>query len=91
MDEGDIWLIGTFLLNFMCPNLPGSTTVCYVGYYFTGDGALRDHEGKYRITGRVDDVITIDGHRIGTAEIESVMVRETSSNKSGQENLTLLM
>ena len=46
--------------------------VC-VGYYFTGDGAKRDSEGFYFITGRVDDVINPSGHRIGTAEIEAAL------------------
>ena len=46
----------------------------YTGYYFTGDGALRDKDGHYRITGRVDDVINISGHRLGTAEIEDALV-----------------
>lgn len=46
------------------------------GYYFSGDGALRDEDGDYRITGRVDDVVNIKGHRIGTAEIECAMVSE---------------
>ena len=45
------------------------------GLYFTGDGAYRDGDGHYQITGRVDDVINIKGHRIGTAELESAMVR----------------
>ena len=45
----------------------------YPGYYFTGDGALRDQDGLFRITGRVDDVINVSGHRIGTAEIESAL------------------
>jgi acetyl-CoA synthetase len=46
----------------------------YVGCYFTGDGARRDEEGYYWITGRVDDVLNISGHRMGTAEIESALV-----------------
>ena len=46
----------------------------YPGYYFTGDGCTRDREGFYTITGRVDDVLNVSGHRIGTAEIESVLV-----------------
>ena len=46
----------------------------YPGYYFTGDGARRDEDGYYWITGRVDDVINVSGHRIGTAEIESALV-----------------
>lgn len=46
----------------------------YKGYYFTGDGARRDEDGYYWITGRVDDVINVSGHRMGTAEIESALV-----------------
>ncbi len=46
----------------------------YAGYYFTGDGARRDEDGYYWITGRVDDVINVSGHRLGTAEIESALV-----------------
>jgi acetyl-CoA synthetase len=45
----------------------------YPGNYFTGDGARRDAEGYYWITGRVDDVINVSGHRIGTAEVESAL------------------
>ena len=46
----------------------------YKGYYFTGDGCRRDEDGYYWITGRVDDVINVSGHRLGTAEIESALV-----------------
>jgi acetyl-CoA synthetase len=46
----------------------------YPGYYFTGDGASRDDDGYYRITGRVDDVLNVSGHRMGTAEVESALV-----------------
>ena len=46
----------------------------YPGYYFTGDGAQRDEDGHYWITGRVDDVLNVSGHRLGTAEIESAVV-----------------
>ena len=46
----------------------------YKGYYFTGDGCRRDEDGYYWITGRVDDVLNVSGHRIGTAEIESALV-----------------
>ncbi len=46
----------------------------YPGYYFTGDGARRDEDGYYWITGRVDDVLNISGHRMGTAEVESALV-----------------
>jgi len=45
----------------------------YADLYFTGDGALRDAEGNYRITGRVDDVLNVSGHRIGTAEVENAI------------------
>jgi acetyl-CoA synthetase len=45
----------------------------YPGMYFTGDGALRDKNGFYRITGRVDDVLNVSGHRIGTAEVENAI------------------
>ena len=45
----------------------------YPGYYFPGDGALRDAEGKYRITGRVDDVVIVSGHNLGTAPIENAI------------------
>jgi len=46
----------------------------YPGYYFTGDGCRRDEDGYYWITGRVDDVINVSGHRLGTAEVESALV-----------------
>ncbi len=45
----------------------------YQNLYFTGDGCLRDEEGMYRITGRVDDVLNVSGHRIGTAEVENAI------------------
>jgi acetyl-CoA synthetase len=45
----------------------------YPGLYFTGDGALRDANGNYRITGRVDDVLNVSGHRLGTAEVENAI------------------
>ena len=49
----------------------------YPGRYFTGDGALRDEKGNYRITGRVDDVLNVSGHRIGTAEVENAINMHT--------------
>jgi acetyl-CoA synthetase len=49
----------------------------YPGFYFTGDGCRRDEDGYYWITGRVDDVINVSGHRLGTAEIESALVAHT--------------
>ena len=49
----------------------------YPGLYFTGDGALRDAGGNYRITGRVDDVLNVSGHRIGTAEVENAINMHT--------------
>jgi acetyl-CoA synthetase len=50
----------------------------YPGYYTTGDGARRDEDGYYWITGRVDDVLNVSGHRLGTAEIESALVLHSS-------------
>lgn len=49
----------------------------YENLYFTGDGCLRDKDGDYRITGRVDDVLNVSGHRIGTAEVENAINRHT--------------
>merc|ERR550539_1605341 len=46
----------------------------YPGYYLTGDGCVRDKDGVYWITGRVDDVINVSGHRIGSAEVEHALV-----------------
>jgi acetyl-CoA synthetase len=54
----------------------------YPGYYFTGDGCRRDEDGFYWITGRVDDVINVSGHRIGTAEVESALVLHTSVSEA---------
>ncbi|MBN2333112.1 MAG: acetate--CoA ligase [Deltaproteobacteria bacterium] len=48
--------------------------VQYDGYYFTGDGAMREDNGDYRLMGRIDDVINVSGHRMGTAEVESALV-----------------
>ena len=50
----------------------------YENFYFTGDGALKDKEGNYRITGRVDDVLNVSGHRIGTAEVENAINMHSS-------------
>ena len=52
----------------------GTYYAAYPGFYFTGDGARRDRDGYYWITGRVDDVMVISGHNIGTAEVESALV-----------------
>jgi len=54
----------------------------YPGYYFTGDGCRRDEDGYYWITGRVDDVINVSGHRLGTAEVESALVLHDSVAES---------
>ena len=51
-------------------------------YYFTGDGARRDEDGYYWITGRVDDVLNVSGHRLGTAEIESALVKHNKVSES---------
>ncbi len=50
----------------------------YENLYFTGDGALKDKDGNYRITGRVDDVLNVSGHRIGTAEVENAINMHTN-------------
>ena len=54
----------------------------FEGYYFTGDGCRRDSDGYYWITGRVDDVINVSGHRMGTAEVESALVSHSSVSES---------
>mmetsp|Transcript_19106 Transcript_19106/g.32798 ORF Transcript_19106/g.32798 Transcript_19106/m.32798 type:complete len:706 (+) Transcript_19106:76-2193(+) len=54
----------------------------FPGYYFTGDGARRDADGYYWITGRVDDVINVSGHRIGTAEVESALVAHPACSEA---------
>ncbi|MFK7874325.1 MAG: acetate--CoA ligase [Paracoccaceae bacterium] len=54
----------------------------YKGYYFTGDGCRRDADGDYWITGRVDDVINVSGHRMGTAEVESALVAHPKVSES---------
>lgn len=54
----------------------------YKGYYFTGDGCKRDADGYYWITGRVDDVINVSGHRMGTAEVESALVAHPKVSES---------
>jgi acetyl-CoA synthetase len=55
----------------------------YTGYYFTGDGCRRDADGYYWITGRVDDVINVSGHRMGTAEFESALVSVEAVAEAG--------
>ena len=54
----------------------------YKGYYFTGDGCRRDNDGYYWITGRVDDVINVSGHRMGTAEVESALVAHVAVSEA---------
>ncbi|CAM1628560.1 acetate--CoA ligase [Bartonella apis] len=54
----------------------------YKGKYFTGDGCRRDHDGYYWITGRVDDVLNVSGHRLGTAEVESALVSDHNVSES---------
>ncbi|HKH21578.1 MAG TPA: acetate--CoA ligase [Gammaproteobacteria bacterium] len=54
----------------------------YLGYYFSGDGARRDGDGYYWITGRVDDVINVSGHRMGTSEVESALVLHESVSEA---------
>src|SRR5690606_3547943 len=75
---------GMLCIRFPCPGMLRTTWVdherfrltyfsTYEGKYFTGDGCLRDEEGYYKITGRVDDVLNVSGHRIGTAEVENAI------------------
>lgn len=54
----------------------------YPGYYLTGDGCVRDHDGYYWITGRIDDVINVSGHRIGSAEVEHALVSHKGVSES---------
>ncbi|WP_305096728.1 acetate--CoA ligase [Croceibacterium aestuarii] len=54
----------------------------YPGYYFTGDGCRRDADGYYWITGRIDDVINVSGHRMGTAEVESALVEHDAVSEA---------
>ena len=58
--------------------------VQYPGFYFTGDGCRRDEDGYHWITGRVDDVINVSGHRMGTAEVESALVSHAGCRRSGR-------
>jgi acetyl-CoA synthetase len=53
----------------------------FPGYYVTGDGCRRDKDGYYQITGRIDDVINVSGHRMGTAEVESALVAHKAVRK----------
>ena len=55
-----------------CPTQPNQLRIA--GMYFSGDGAQRDQDGHISITGRMDDVINVSGHRLGTAEIEDLLV-----------------
>jgi acetyl-CoA synthetase len=54
----------------------------FAGYYLTGDGARRDEDGYWWITGRMDDVLNVSGHRMGTAEIESALVAHPSVSEA---------
>ncbi|MBU3743036.1 MAG: acetate--CoA ligase [Sediminibacterium sp.] len=82
--EGDETISGNLCIRFPWPSVLRTTYgdhercrlnyfATYPGLYFTGDGALRDKDGFYRITGRVDDVLNVSGHRIGTAEVENAI------------------
>mgnify|MGYP005697005597 FL=1 len=64
--------------------------VQYDGYYFTGDGCRRDEDGYYWITGRVDDVINVSGHRMGTAEVESALVSHIKVAEAAVVGLSLI-
>jgi acetyl-CoA synthetase len=82
--NGDEELSGNLCIKFPWPGMLRTTYgdhercrqnyfATYPGYYFTGDGCLKNNEGFYRITGRVDDVLNVSGHRIGTAEVENAI------------------
>ncbi|KAG9233907.1 putative acetyl-coenzyme A synthetase [Amylocarpus encephaloides] len=60
----------------------------YKGYYFTGDGAGRDHEGYYWIRGRVDDVVNVSGHRLSTAEIEAALIEHQAVAEAAVVGIT---
>ena len=60
----------------------------YKGYYFSGDGCRRDADGDYWITGRVDDVINVSGHRMGTAEVESRARRACQGRRGRRRRLS---
>lgn len=82
--DEDGYLKGNLCIKFPWPSIIRTTYgdhercrtnyfAAYPGLYFTGDGALKDKDGNYRITGRVDDVLNVSGHRIGTAEVENAI------------------
>lgn len=93
VDENGVEILGNGVSGNLCIKFPwpgmirttyGDHERCrqnyfatYENLYFTGDGCLRDEEGYYRITGRVDDVINVSGHRIGTAEVENAINSHT--------------
>jgi acetyl-CoA synthetase len=89
LDENKLEVIGNNVSGNLCIKFPWPSIArtiwgdhqryketyftAYPGYYFTGDGALRDEQGNYRITGRIDDVIIVSGHNLGTAPIEDAI------------------
>jgi acetyl-CoA synthetase len=84
LHDNDNELAGNLCIKFPWPGMLRTTYgdhercrqnyfATYPGYYFTGDGCLKNNEGFYRITGRVDDVLNVSGHRIGTAEVENAI------------------
>jgi acetyl-CoA synthetase len=88
VDENGKEIIGNLCIKYPWPSIIRTTYgdherckstyfSTYPGLYFTGDGCMRDEDGYYRITGRVDDVMNISGHRIGTAEVENAINMHT--------------
>lgn len=84
VEEGKTIVTGNLCIRFPWPGMLRTTYgdherfrqnyfATYPGLYFSGDGCYRDEEGNYRITGRVDDVLNVSGHRIGTAEVENAI------------------
>jgi acetyl-CoA synthetase len=86
VDENGAEILGNNVSGNLCIKFPwpgmlrttyGDHERCHLNLYFTGDGCLRDESGNYRITGRVDDVMNVSGHRIGTAEVENAINAHT--------------
>ncbi|MDZ7770056.1 MAG: AMP-binding protein [Woeseiaceae bacterium] len=90
-----IWCITGQLARARCARSTATTSASsttyfstYPGCYFTGDGARRDEDGYYWITGRVDDVLNVSGHRMGTAEVESALVAHPEGCRGRRRRLS---
>lgn len=67
---------GCWAAHILPPTSDYGMVLATAGFFFTGDGVYRTSEGYYQLTGRLDDVINISGHRLGTAEVENIVVRD---------------